>query len=275
MPLPSIYKVYGTLTTIQSASAVVFSTFVTVHGAQITVAAVGGPDMANRWLLLGRPFYQDEHMEGILITGAAAVHLVSGLAKAAIRWWYGMSQDDTRLGLFPYHRGAGYALLPFLWVHYDLMRTLPVRFFGDSAMLDFSYVAWGLQNRPVLTYGLHVGLVGLGVYHIVSGASLAYKRTFRRCGQRKEREDATQDFTSSMLWTRKGAVAASVSLALLSALIVISRVKKIPLRFEYQQIYSMLISWVSTHLPVSAYIATLQSKNIRPTKMRFNRNRRS
>ncbi|KAI9489623.1 hypothetical protein BDB00DRAFT_746138, partial [Zychaea mexicana] len=169
-----LYKTYGILTTIQSASAVAFSSFALIHGSQIALANVGGPDMTNRWLLLGRPFYQDEHTEGLIVTGALTVHVVSGLAKAAIRrYWRGQQKQDNDTSssysssnnsnnnagvLLPYHGATGYFLVPLVWIHYRLVRELPIKVFGDSSMVDVGIVAWGLQNWPVFTYAVHGAL---------------------------------------------------------------------------------------------------------------------
>ncbi|KAI9321427.1 hypothetical protein BX666DRAFT_1902030 [Dichotomocladium elegans] len=235
----SLVKIYGNLTTIQSASAVVFSAFAFVHGSQIAVATIGGPDMANRWLLLGRPFYQDEHMEGIIVTGAATVHVLAGIAKAGIRRYWnqkkatGTQNDVPSTQAVPYHHAAGYLLIPVAWLHYDLVRTLPVRYFGDSSLLDFGHIAWGLQNWPIFTYTVHGILVGAASYHIIGGLSTAYQRTCRRKGAG----------TSSLgLWKRRAGTATAIGLILLSGLFVIGhQTKKIPLRFEYASIYNMLI----------------------------------
>lgn len=233
----SLVKVYSGLTTVQSASAVVFSTFVAIHGAQVAVSTIGGPDMSNRWLLLGRPLYQDQHLEGLLVSGAAVVHVLAGVAKAGIRRYWGQNNNNTTQStrLLPYHHIVGYVLVPVVWLHYDLVRTLPVRYFGDSAMLDFGHIAWGLQNWPVFTYTLHGTLIGTAAYHIVSGASLAYQRTFKR---------KRSDKSSSSVYRphKKMAAAATIGLVLLSGLFIIGRqTKKIPLRFEYEAIYKMLL----------------------------------
>lgn len=238
----SLVKIYSGLTTIQSASAVVFSTFVAIHGAQVAVATIGGPDMSNRWLLLGRPFYQDQHLEGLLVSGAAVVHVLAGVAKAGIRGYWGQKNNNNKTTtLLPYHHIVGYVLVPVVWLHYDLVRTLPVRYFGDSAMLDFGHIAWGLQNWPIFTYTLHGTLIGTAAYHIVSGASLAYQRTFKR--KRSEKASSSSSSSSSVYRPhKKMAAAATVGLVLLSGLFIIGRqTKKIPLRFEYETIYKMLL----------------------------------
>ncbi|KAG2221926.1 hypothetical protein INT45_013262 [Circinella minor] len=261
-----LYKTYGILTTIQSASAVAFSSFIFVHGSQIALANVGGPDMTNRWLLLGRPFYQDEHTEGLVVTGAITVHVVSGLAKAAIRqYWQGQrkkqlnksdndSNEDINTilsvnnkkntnGLLSYHNVTGYFLIPLCWIHYRLVRELPVKVFGDSSMLDVGIVAWGLQNWPLFTYTVHGALIGTAAYHIISGGATAYQRTFTR---KRNSGLTTKKNDSSIATTKKNkkiTVIATTGIVLLSGLIIIGRcTQKIPLRNEYASIYSMIFS---------------------------------
>ena len=270
-----LYKTYGILTTIQSASAVAFSSFVFIHGSQIALANVGGPDMTNRWLLLGRPFYQDEHTEGLVVTGALTVHVASGLAKAAIRqYWQGQrrqrqkqlnsnnnsNDDDDAIdtiisanknkkknnGLLPYHHITGYFLIPLCWIHYRLVRQLPVKVFGDSAMLDVGIVAWGLQNWPVFTYTVHGALIGAAAYHIISGGATAYQRTFtrkRKIGSTTKKDDSSMTTTTTAKKSKKMTAIATTGIVLLSGLIIIGRcTQKIPLRNEYASIYSMVFS---------------------------------
>ncbi|KAI7895006.1 uncharacterized protein EV154DRAFT_477781 [Mucor mucedo] len=171
-PFLSLQKTYGILTKVQAGSAVVFSTFVVMHGAQIVSANVGGSSLANNWIMLGRPFYQDEHLEGLLVTGSALTHVAAGLAKLGIRlYWNKKTGQGSHL--LPYHAATGYALIPLAGLHYYLVRHLPVDYYGDSSFIDFGYIAWGLQNKPVFTYGLHLALVVAGVYHSVSGIQVA------------------------------------------------------------------------------------------------------
>ncbi|KAI9277088.1 hypothetical protein BDA99DRAFT_494837 [Phascolomyces articulosus] len=261
----ALYKTYGILTTIQSASAVAFSSFAVIHGTQIALANVGGPDMTNRWLLLGRPFYQDEHTEGLIVTGAVTVHVVSGLAKAVIReYWNGQRKkhvknnkdegdDDTTVsvnnnannGLLTYHNATGYFLIPLVWIHYRLVRELPVKVFGDSAMLDVGIVAWGLQNWPIFSYTVHGALVGATAYHIISGGATAYRRTFtkKRKGNSSSSTKSNNVTTTKKYSNKKTIVVATTSIVLISGLIIIGRcTKKIPLRNEYASIYSLIFS---------------------------------
>ncbi|RUP39000.1 hypothetical protein BC936DRAFT_138378 [Jimgerdemannia flammicorona] len=162
-----VYRAYGTLTTIQSASALVFSTFLLTHALQISAANLGGLDLANRYLLLGRPLYQDRLLEPVLTFGALTVHLLSGAVKAGIKEFVfkrkkTSSEKNTVVEtlisvpilpptttFLPYHSFSGFLLVPIVVTHFVVVRLLPRRHFGDSAFLDFSYISLALQRWPL------------------------------------------------------------------------------------------------------------------------------
>ena len=212
-----------------------------------------GARLANHWIMVGRPIYQDEHLEGILVTGSALTHVVASLAKLGIRlYWKHMSTKSKNPALLPYHGLAGYALIPVAGLHYYLIRALPVDHYGDSAFIDFGYVAWGLQNKPIFTYGLHVGLIVATAYHMVSGTKLAFSRlrtskktlpTTHKVPQHgKSVEQQNVDFKQHRKQMIRNGIVAGVSVALISSLIIIGKdTKKIPLRLDFAQMYSRII----------------------------------
>lgn len=257
-PFLSLQRTYGFLTKVQAGSAVVFSIFSTIHGTQLLAANIGGSRLANHWIILGRPLYQDEHLEGILVTGSAITHVLAGLAKLGIRlYWKNISLVQSP-ALLPYHGLTGYLLIPLAGLHYYLVRALPIEYFGDSSFIDYGYVAWGLQNKPVFTYILHGSLVVAAAYHIISGSKLAFQRTF---GRSKKTNAATakhgnakilrhgksveQKNINERLYKRrlvKHGIVTGVCLALLSSLIIIGRdTKKIPLRLDFAKMYARII----------------------------------
>ncbi|KAM3578612.1 hypothetical protein VKS41_008996 [Umbelopsis sp. WA50703] len=243
MPLPQIY---GTLTVIQSASALTFSAFYFTHATQFLAAPFGGIELSNKYLLLGRPLYQDEHLEPLLVTGSAVVHVLSGLAKGAIRLYWGRKGGDrqrnaTRL---PYHRFAGYALMPILTVHYTAVRDLPRQHFGDSAFLDYSYISFMLQSHPAVAYVGHAALVSLASYHVVGGMKFAIDSVFKRRRQGESIKVAKTEPQSSTIDLRRIQILTSLSVSALAVygIYVIGKVEKIPLRHEYAKIYQRLIS---------------------------------
>lgn len=250
-PFLSLQKTYGLLTKVQAGSAIVFSTFAVMHGAQILTANVGGSALANNWIMLGRPFYQDEHLEGILVTGSALTHVVAGLAKLGIRLYWNNKLTIPNPALLPHHALAGYLLIPLAGLHYYLVRHLPVDYYGDSSFIDFGYVAWGLQNKPVFTYGLHIALIAAGAYHLISGTNVAFQKLksvkkqithakIAQHGKSVEQKNINDRILKKQMF--KHGLVASVSVALISGLIIIGRdTKKIPLRLDFAKIYASIL----------------------------------
>ncbi|KAI8636706.1 hypothetical protein BD408DRAFT_425735 [Parasitella parasitica] len=250
-PFLSVSKAYNLLTKVQTTSAVVFSTFAAIHGAQLLAANIGGVYLANHWLIVGRPFYQDEHMEGILVTGSAIAHVIAGLAKLGIRLYWNRNKS-LRAAITPpnhenhvlrYHGLTGYLLIPLAGLHYYLVRGLPISYYGDSSFIDFGYVAWGLQNKPVFSYGLHTALVVAASYHIVSGMKYVFQGKNRSIepvdSPQAFRNDESQvDRTHSV----QKSIIVGLSLALVSSLLIVGRdTKKIPLRFDFAKMYARII----------------------------------
>jgi hypothetical protein len=207
-------KIYNALTKIQTVSALTFSGFVLMHGIQVIGANFGGSRYSNYAIMNFRPIYQDAHLEGLLVTGSAMTHVLAGLAKAALK-------PSRKINN---HRLAGYVLIPTAGLHYYLVRSIPIKYYGDSAFIDFGYIAWGLQNKPWFTYGLHISLALATSYHVVYGAQYLIK--------------AVRKSSNKV----KNALAAGLGLALVSGLVIIGRdTKKIPLRLDFQKMYSMII----------------------------------
>ncbi|KAG1466843.1 hypothetical protein G6F56_004613 [Rhizopus delemar] len=246
----SLTRAYNILTHVQSASAIVFSAYVVIHSTQILSANFGGVGLANRSLLLTRPFYQDKGMETVLVLGSAIVHVATGLAKFGLRVYWKQINTATHSSLLPYHRLIGHLQLPFIGLHYYLTRILPIQKYGDSSFIDFSYIGWGLQNRPIFTYGLHTTLVLGSVYHTVSGLSFIYSRYFKKSKlsepkvpqHGKSVEQQQLNFKTKHNQQLKKALVAALSLSLISGLVIIGRdTKTIPLRLDFESMYSKIL----------------------------------
>ncbi|KAI8330593.1 hypothetical protein BC941DRAFT_440247 [Chlamydoabsidia padenii] len=228
-----IYKVYGVANKVQAITAVGFTTFAVMHGLQIATAAFRGVEAADSALLMTRPIYQDAHLEGWIVTGSVAWHLAAGMTKSILQPYLNINKKKESSNLIRYHDVTGQLLVPLLAGHYYLARGMPIKTMGDSAFVDFGIIAWGLQNKPFISWVWHTALIGVGVYHMVGGAQLACQRTFG-CGKNKEKSSRTQ-----------GMVVVGISAVLLAGLVATSRLDKIPLRREYQDIYlGLLPSWI-------------------------------
>ncbi|KAF9972839.1 hypothetical protein BGZ73_003985 [Actinomortierella ambigua] len=81
-------KLYNSLGTIQALSGIGFATFVAVHVVSPMLAAVGGIDLANKGMVLGRVYYQNPYIEIGLITGSLVIHLLAGTLRATLRTYW-------------------------------------------------------------------------------------------------------------------------------------------------------------------------------------------
>ncbi|CAO3659499.1 unnamed protein product [Umbelopsis ramanniana] len=241
-----LHQLYNGLTIVQSASALTFSVFYITHATQFLAAPFGGIEASNKYLLLGRPLYQDEHLEPILVTGAASVHVLSGLAKGAIRqYWKRNSTTDLTPRSTVYHRRAGYALIPLVALHYTVARDLPQKYFGDSTFLDYSYISFLLQNYPAITYIGHTALISIASFHIAAGMNVAVKQLRGHKKQQQQQQQKDMQATSKPLVDPKRIpvyVSLVVSGLTLGGLYVLGRTEKIPLRREYARIIQRITS---------------------------------
>ncbi|KAI8351775.1 hypothetical protein EDC96DRAFT_518424 [Choanephora cucurbitarum] len=240
-PFLTTQKAYQLLTKVQNASAIAFTTFSILHGAQIIAANIGGARLSNHWILLGRPFYQDQHTEGLLVTGAGLLHVLAGLGKYGLRVYWKQPTNNT-------HRAMGYLLIPLMGLHYYLVRYLPVQYYGDSSFIDFGYVAWGLQNRPVITYSLHTALILTATYHIVGGIQKLLQKPIQtpRSVPQHGHNITHQEIEGQLRHKRRlqKGVIAGISIALISGMVIIGLdTKKIPLRHDFEQMYNTLFKF--------------------------------
>ncbi|CAO3613338.1 unnamed protein product [Cunninghamella echinulata] len=219
-------------------------------------------------------------MEGLLVTGSITWHLLAGLTKSSIQYLYFNKKDknkessdilkldnnnnnnnnsNKKVGVLPYHDVTGQLLVPLIYGHYILTRGLPKKIMGNSAFIDVGIVSWGLQNKKWLTWTLHLTLIGTGVYHMISGFQLAYQRTFKSkrnntesslsslLKEESEKEKEKGHIQKIIVKKNQGHQASNiiiigVSTILVTGLVIISRVNKIPMRREYQDIYSRFLS---------------------------------
>ena len=117
------------------------------------------------------------------------------------------------------HQAAGYLLFPFLLQHTLLNRIIPVRAEApiwslSPSELDYTYVSFGLERFSLITGIAYAGLVGLGSWHVVSGAAMVRGQLGRRIKRRSEEDgegqesltDAAKSTSSAMVSrSRKGA----------------------------------------------------------------------
>ncbi|CAG8537533.1 32064_t:CDS:1, partial [Racocetra persica] len=219
-PIVTVSKIYGYLTLVQVGTAAVFTTFLVTHLSATALATIGGIELTNKTIVLGRVYYQNSFLEPIVVAGSIWGHIISGLIKRGIKLYWKYKKQDVRkltgevhekvekivtdetneqgvvirkittkttttitgsyisraiVLLLPSHHLAGYLLIPFIFNHIFIHRVLPRRHFGDSSMINASYVTLALQRWPFSTYLTFTMLIGLGAYHICSGAPVVYR----------------------------------------------------------------------------------------------------
>lgn len=165
----------------QSASAATIGSVLIVHLAAPVAASLGGADMANQTMLLGREYYQSALLEPVLVWGALGVHLVAALVRRQClpraprcawrdaRWW---------------HRLAGLALAPVLLLHVVTNRLVPSRSAApmrelSPAELDMSYVSVGFAHYPRVSWLVYTWLCVCGAVHLVGGVPKLQRRHAR------------------------------------------------------------------------------------------------
>ncbi|KAF9193733.1 hypothetical protein BGZ51_002397 [Haplosporangium sp. Z 767] len=92
------------------------------------------------------------------------------------------SSSGSTPGLFPYHRLIGWLLAPLVLGHMDTMRAAPVRVFGDSSMLDYSFVTYLHRIHRPEPYWL---LVGFMAYHMIGGVPVAFNMALPKGSARR------------------------------------------------------------------------------------------
>ncbi|CAG8604889.1 4047_t:CDS:1, partial [Dentiscutata heterogama] len=151
--------------------------------------------------------------------------------------------------LLPYHRLTGYLLIPCVFSHAYIHRVLPRRHFGDSSMINASYVTLALKKWPRSTYLAFTLLIGLGVYHICSGAPVVYK--ILKGSILKNGDKQASEVTKKRLRIiRNGVIVSSIGLLATGLLVIGGKLRreniKIPFRSEYLKVYGRVYpqSWV-------------------------------
>ncbi|KAI5778889.1 hypothetical protein EDC01DRAFT_621995 [Geopyxis carbonaria] len=179
----------------QKYSSYAFLTFLLIHGstAAATPLLLGVP-AGNSALLLARTyFYQATPLvEAVLIPGALAVHVASGLGLRAYR---GAQQRQRYGGSVPASIGvwrwrnisaiskAGIIAVPAVAAHAGLLRVLPLLVDGDSSNVTLEYLAHGFWRGKwagVVGGVFYAGFVGAVSFHVVYGLAQWWKVSARR-----------------------------------------------------------------------------------------------
>ncbi|GHJ85186.1 hypothetical protein NliqN6_1588 [Naganishia liquefaciens] len=157
------------LTGIQNTSALAFGTFLAVHLASPVVAAVAGGEGATRLMLLGREYYYP--LEPVLVYGSISLHVAASFLRRLHLRRATPFRPTT-------HQLAGYVLIPFLSLHILTHRLIPsspnppINALSPSE-LGYSFVSYGLQTWPIVSWTTYAALILAGTYHALLGAPQA------------------------------------------------------------------------------------------------------
>ncbi|CAG8550313.1 5793_t:CDS:1 [Acaulospora colombiana] len=290
---------YYHLTTIQSGTAVVFTTFLATHLSATALATVGGIELTNKTIVLGRVYYQNRFLEPVIVFGSLWGHVLAGIAKGIIRlYWKRKVRDQRKLTgdvhekvekiitdetddkgvvvrqkittritttttdshisraiglILPYHRETGYLLIPLVLGHAFVARGLPRRYFGDSSLIDATYITLALKRWPRSTYLALTVLVTLGVFHAVSGAPAVFKilkSVLSKKGVEKQ-PGLSEAAKRRQRIIRNGVIVSTVGLLTAGILVIGGKIGRndirIPLRTEYLRVYGQIYpkNWVN------------------------------
>ncbi|CAG8460538.1 8033_t:CDS:1 [Diversispora eburnea] len=148
-----------------------------------------------------------------------------------------------------YHHLTGYLLIPSVLAHALLNRILPRRHFGDSSMINASYVTLSLKKWPRSSYLGLTALIAIGVYHVGSGLPAVYK-ILKSLLIKKNGEKISESAKKRQRYIRNGIIVSTIGLLMAGILVIGGKIGKdntrIPLRKEYLKVYGQIYpqSWV-------------------------------
>jgi len=171
-------------------------------------------------ILRARRIYYERNLygEGLLAWHArqTRINRAKGLSWPRIRALPTLGYSSTA--------ATGWATWIFVGLHAFTTRYLPWKYAGDGET-SVTIVSHALQKHPALTYSIYSGLIGFGVFHIISGWGRWLKFTFTPRGCRYKNYIVLGMITVSL-----------VSLVRIGRLRIFSRAVKL----EYDRLYQHL-----------------------------------
>jgi succinate dehydrogenase/fumarate reductase cytochrome b subunit len=153
----------------QAVSGLVFALFLSLHLVNVMASALG-PGLYDAVQLRIRPLYQFPLVEVVVVLGALAVHVVTGVMRLRqrprTRQW---SRLPVRTRL---HRASAYFLLVVIVGHTAATR-LPLLL--DDVPVGFVGLSFTLWSTPAVFYPYYLLLGLCGLYHGSYGAYLALR----------------------------------------------------------------------------------------------------
>ncbi|CAG8755294.1 16397_t:CDS:2, partial [Racocetra fulgida] len=66
------------------------------HLSATALATIGGIELTNKTIVLGRVYYQNSFLEPIVVAGSIWGHIISGLIKRGIKLYWKYKKQDVR-----------------------------------------------------------------------------------------------------------------------------------------------------------------------------------
>ncbi|KAL7751045.1 Global transcription regulator sge1 [Sorochytrium milnesiophthora] len=161
----------GRLSKVQAATGMLLAPFSIAHLFGHVLGNYPDLSVANGYLLVVREVYQHLETIGALV---GIVHLAAGAGKylvykvsPALPW------DNKQLA---WHRIAGRLLGAFIWGHAWFTRVGPLMAWGDSSLMDYSYVTFTIHEYGVLFTVYYITLGCAGVLHTLLGIRFSLAR---------------------------------------------------------------------------------------------------
>ncbi|KAK9367485.1 hypothetical protein V1509DRAFT_626069 [Lipomyces kononenkoae] len=154
---------------VQKYSSYSFAAFLSMHLATVNaMPALLGIDAADNGIVLARVLYQLPVVEGTLVVGSLAAHLISGIILRIHKIrrdkrWYARPLKMSRISF------TGYLLAPLVASHIFVARVIPLIKEGDSSIISLRYISRGFARTPLTSWAIYGAMLGLGVYHVSYG----------------------------------------------------------------------------------------------------------
>ncbi|QRW27223.1 hypothetical protein RhiXN_01818 [Rhizoctonia solani] len=174
------------------------TTFMLIHLSAPALASIGGTDVANQVMLLGREYYHGVPQEKSLVFLPITIHVGASLLKRVLKLGRRLVVRSEKKGNRTVEESAnsgtnsltpsnvlvrtGYPLLLMLIPHIATHRLIPsspvppISSISPSE-LDYTFVHFGLRNWPIRSWLMYAVLVGAGITHVIHGMPVVWRQT--------------------------------------------------------------------------------------------------
>ncbi|KEP53324.1 putative transmembrane protein [Rhizoctonia solani 123E] len=185
------------LTYLQHAPTPFITTFILIHLSAPALASIGGTEVANQVMLLGREYYHGVPQENLLVYLPITIHVGASLVKRTVKLGHQIlvgPRTDSRLNTHESTTAntspltvpdilvwTGYPLFLVLVPHIATHRLIPstpappISSISPSE-LDYAFVHFGLKNWPIRSWAMYAVLVGSGITHAIYGMPVVWRQ---------------------------------------------------------------------------------------------------